>query len=375
MAVRLWLATRKGLLRYESAGAGQLGLGHVAFLGDPVSAVLVGPAPGTVYAALALGHFGAKLRRSLDDGRTWHDVAVPAYPEDASLPPNGFAAPGDPRSRERPAVLSEIWCLEGADPAEPDALWAGTIPGGLFRSRDAGQTWDLMRGLWDRPERVRWFGGGKDEPGIHSVCVDPRDPRRLVVGVSCGGVWSSDDGGETWQLASAGLRAAYTPPEFAHAGEVQDPHRVAMCAAAPDVLWCQHHNGMFHSTNRGESWREIVDVRPSTFGFAVAAHPHDPLTAWFVPAEKDECRVPVDGRLVVTRTRDGGQSFEALTRGLPPSGCFDLIYRHALAVDASGTRLAMGSTTGSLWVSDDGGESWQELSSHLPPIYAVRWSE
>jgi photosystem II stability/assembly factor-like uncharacterized protein len=104
----------------------------------------------------------------------------------------------------------------------------------------------------------------------------------------------------------------------------------------------------------------------------VAAHPHNPLTAWFVPAIKDEMRVPRDGSLAVTRTSDGGKSWQTFRAGLPQRDAFDLVYRHGLDVDDGGNRLAMGSTTGSLWTSEDAGESWQEINAHLPPIYAVQ---
>src|SRR5207253_438195 len=149
---------------------------------------------------------------------------------------------------------------------------------------------------------------------------------------------------------------------------IQDGHRMVQCPAQPDVLWVQHHNGIFRTTDGSKSWSEITDVQPSVFGFAVAVHPHDPETAWFVPAQKDETRVPVGGHVVVTRTRDGGKHFETLTKGLPHEHAYDLTYRHGLAVDDTGDRLAFGSTTGSLWISDNQGDSWQCLSSHLPPI-------
>ena len=72
-------------------------------------------------------------------------------------------------------------------------------------------------------------------------------------------------------------------------------------------------------------------MKPSTFGFAVAVHPRDPETAWFVPEIKDEKRIPREGKLVVTRTRDGGKTFEVLSNGLPQSHAYDVVYRHALA--------------------------------------------
>ena len=156
---------------------------------------------------------------------------------------------------------------------------------------------------------------------------------------------------------------------------VQDVHRLVQCRAAPDVLWAQHHNGVFRSTSGGGDWREVANVQPSVFGFAVAVHPREPGTAWFVPAVKDERRYPVDGHLVVARTRDGGRSFDVLRNGLPQADAYDLVYRHGLAIDGSGDRLAFGSTTGGLWTSDDQGDRWQQLSARLPPIHAVTFAD
>jgi hypothetical protein len=172
-------------------------------------------------------------------------------------------------------------------------------------------------------------------------------------------------------VGGSGMRAEFMPPERQFEPNVQDPHLVAQCAADPDVLWVQHHNGIFRSTDAAGSWTEIGGVKPSAFGFAVAAHPRDGDTAWFVPAVKDEKRYPADGRVVVNRTSDGGRTFQTLTRGLPQAHAYDLIYRHALDVDETGDRLVMGSTTGSLWISEDAGDSWQTVSSNLPPVYAA----
>ncbi|MGH7061149.1 MAG: WD40/YVTN/BNR-like repeat-containing protein, partial [Stellaceae bacterium] len=194
------------------------------------------------------------------------------------------------------------------------------------------------------------------------------------IGVSTAGVWTSHDGGASWQIINRGMYAEYMPPELRELPIAQDVHRLARCAAKPDTLWCQHHNGVFRSEDAGADWREITAIRPSKFGFAVAAHPHDPDIAWFVPAVKDERRIPSDGALVVARTRDGGASFEILRNGLPQRHAYDLVWRHALAVDETGDRLAFGSTSGGLWVSEDGGDSWTMPEMRLPPIAAVRFA-
>jgi hypothetical protein len=360
----LWVATRKGLFHLTSDTDWRVT--PPAFLGDPVTMVLDDPRDRTLYAALNLGHFGVKLHRSSDRGATWNEIAVPSY---AGLPEPAPAADGAPAAAP---TLKQLWALEPGGVDQPGRLWAGTLPGGLFRSDNGGAEWQLERALWDRPERANWFGGGYDWPGIHSIAVDPRNSRHVVIGVSCGGAWATEDDGASWETRAKGMFAEYMPPERRDDPTIQDPHRVVACHANPDVLWAQHHNGVFRSGNRGRQWEPIPAARPSVFGFAVAAHPRDPETAWFVPAVKDERRVPVDARLVVSRTRDGGRTFDVLDRGLPGIS-YDLVYRHALDVDRTGDVLAMGSTTGGLWLSSDGGESWRTISTSLPPVYAVRF--
>jgi len=170
------------------------------------------------------------------------------------------------------------------------------------------------------------------------------------------------------------MYAEYMPPELREEPIAQDVHRLARCAAHPEIVWCQHHNGVFRSEDSGATWRELTAIRPSKFGFAVAAHPRDPNTAWFVPAIKDERRIPVDGKVVVARTRDGGRSFTVLSKGLPQHHAYDLVWRHALAVDESGELLAFGSTSGGLWISEDCGDSWTMPEARLPPIATVRFS-
>jgi hypothetical protein len=266
-----------------------------------------------------------------------------------------------------------VWALETGGKDEPGVIWCGTIPGGLFRSSDHGTSWQMAQSLWEHPKRKMWMGGGADLPGLHSICVDPRNSRHVAVAVSTGGIWHTEDAGVTWTQRGQGMRADHVPPELTHDPIAQDVHCLVQCPAAPDRFWVQHHNGIFVSSDGARNFTEIKDAKPSVFGFGVVVHPRDPDTAWFVPEIKDEKRIPCDGRLVVTRTRDGGKTFDVLTRGLPQAHAYDVVYRHALALDAGGNRLAFGSTTGGLWVSENQGEEWHEVTHTLPPVYAVRF--
>jgi photosystem II stability/assembly factor-like uncharacterized protein len=362
---QLLVSTRKGLFTV-CRNTAHWEIATVDFLGDNVSITLFDQRDRRCYAALDHGHFGVKLHRSTATG--WEEIAAPSYPPQ----PNGYEE-YDMWGRPLKWSTARIWALEAGGPHEPGVLWCGTQPGGLFRSTDHGRSWEIVHSLWEHPKRKQWLGGGADLPGIHSICVDPRDSRRVCVAVSTGGIWFTEDGGDSWAQRGEGMRAEHVPPELTHDPIAQDVHCLVQCAAAPHRMWVQHHNGIFVSSDEGRTFTEVTDVEPSTFGFAVGVHPRDPDTAWFVPQIKDEKRIPSGGKLVVTRTRDGGRTFEILTNGLPQSHAYDVVYRHSLALDRSGDRLAFGSTTGGLWVTEDQGDSWACVTHTLPPVYAVRF--
>jgi hypothetical protein len=365
MSNRMLVSTRKGLFTVER-GRGGWKVKDEAFLGDNVTLALHDRRDGSSYAALNHGHFGVKLHRRDGKGK-WKEITTPAYPKK----PEGL---DDRDGWGKPVnwTTQMIWALEPGGADEPGVIWAGTMPGGLFRSKDRGKSFEMIRPLWDMPERNMWLGGGADIPGIHSICVDPRDSKTVRVAISCGGVWVTRDSGKTWAQSAHGMRFDQGPEGQADNPHTQDPHMMVQCQGSPDRFWVQHHCGVYQSRDNAKSWQP-VKIKPSAFGFGVAVHPKDPDTAWFVPGIKDEKRYPVDGRLVVTRTRDGGKSFKVLSKGLPKERSYDIVFRHALALDDTGERLAFGSTTGNLWVSEDQGDSWSTVSHTLPPVHAVRF--
>lgn len=366
MSNQILVSTRKGLFTVAREN-GTWRVAAADFLGDNVTLAMTDPRSGHSYAALDHGHFGVKVHRRTNGA--WSEIATPAYPPK----PEGLEEI-DMWGRPIQWTTNRIWALAAGGPDKPGRMWCGTLPGGLFRSDDHGESWQICETLWRDPKRVQWMGGGADLPGLHSICVDPRNSDHVCIGVSTGGLWFTDDGGATWSQRGEGMRAEHVPPELTHDPIAQDVHCLVQCAAEPDRMWVQHHNGIFVSSDAGRNFTEITDVRPSVFGFPVAVHPREPDTAWFVPEIKDERRIPVGGRLVVTRTRDGGKTFETLSRGLPQEHAYDVVYRHAFDIDASGERLVMGSTTGGLWISENQGDDWSMVSHTLPPVYATRFA-
>ncbi len=356
----LAIASRKGLLMMEPF-SGKILAHH--FAGEPVSQFLCDSRDGSWYACLNMGHFGSKLRRSTNQGASWQDIGCPAFP---IKPTNGFWA-----NDLTPWDLDHVFCLVPGLAHEPGVLWAGCMPAGLFRSRDYGQSWELMQSLWLDERREQWMGGGNDHPTMHSILVDPRDAGHLTVAISCGGIWSTLDAGIHWSLIGTGQRASFLPEALAGGENGQDPHRLLANQTQPDIHWIQHHCGIFVSHDASRHYQELKPPAGYEFGFALAVDPHNALTAWFVPAAGDSQRYPINRALAVMRTDDGGQSFQLYRSGLPQTDCFDLIYRHALVVDKTGQQLAMASTTGNLWFSVDKGETWRAVSGNLPPIAAL----
>ncbi|MGA1197470.1 MAG: WD40/YVTN/BNR-like repeat-containing protein, partial [Candidatus Latescibacterota bacterium] len=235
------IGTRKGLFIYEKQTQGWV-LAKKEFLGIPVNMVMADPRDKSLYAVLLHGHFGTKIHRSTDNGQTWAEIATPQYPSDL---PKEKRMSSEPEETWYQPKLEKIWSLTPGHASQPNVLWCGTIPGGLFKSTDKGNSWELITSLWDREERKQWFGGGEDYAGLHSICVHPTDPNDVIIGVSCGGAWHTPDGGQTWNVRSKGMFAEYMPPDQRDNPIFQDPHRIVQCLNNPDTLWTQHHNGGF----------------------------------------------------------------------------------------------------------------------------------
>lgn len=353
---RLLVGTQKGLVTF-GRGTEDWYCEKVDFVGLPVTMLFSDPRNGAWWLGLAHKHWGQKLHRSFDQGRSWEEVAVPRYPRGSEVRPG------------KAASLRQIWCMHHGGLDQPERLFIGTEPGGLFISENGGNQFELVQSLWEHPSRPdHWFGTGTDYPEIHSIVIDPRDSDHIYVAVSCAGVFETTDGGKSWTPRNQGLTAAYLPNPRVDVGH--DPHRLLLCASEPDVLWQQNHCGIFRSTDRGQSWNNVSDPEGlADYGFALAVDPNDPLRAWVIPASSDAMRVAPDLVLTVCVTEDGGKSWSALRNGLPKQYAFDLVFRHGLDI-RSGT-LAFGTNNGNVFLSEDFGQNWRQLSGNLARVNAV----
>jgi hypothetical protein len=253
----------------------------------------------------------------------------------------------------------------------PSRIWLGTDPGGLFLSEDNGSNFQLVESLWNHPTRKDgWFGGGRDQPGIHSIVVDPRNEERIHIGISCAGVFETEDSAKTWHIRNKGMWADFLPNPDAETG--YDPHILVAANSNPDILWQQNHCSIFRSADAAMNWEDIGQKEGTArFGFAIAVAEDDPNQAWVAPANSDMTRTAIKGALCICRTDDGGKTWKEQRKGLPQEGCFDIVYRHCLV--NSGDALAFGTTTGNLFFSPDRGESWQTINNYLPMIYSVQF--
>jgi photosystem II stability/assembly factor-like uncharacterized protein len=299
-------------------------------------------------------HWGAMLVRTDDFGRRWTEPleANVKFPAGSGL------------------ALRQIWQICPGLPEEPDTLYCGVEPAALFRSTDGGATWTVEEGLLDHPHRPRWQPGGGGLC-LHTIVLDPTRRDRQWVAISTGGVYRSDDGGQTWQSRNQGIRADFLPEKYPEFG--QCVHKMVQHPTRPQQLYLQNHGGLYRSDDGGDAWREIVRGVPSDFGFAMAIHPHEPDTVYVVPLESDRFRCTPEGKLRVYRTRNGGTSWQALTRGLPQRESHETVLRDALATDTMDPAgVYVGTRSGKLFASRDGGSSWQRLADGLPPVVCVK---
>lgn len=366
--LRLLVATRKGLFVLRAdASRRRFRLEGPHFLGHVVHHAVLDPRDRrTLLVASRTGHLGPTVFRTTDFGRTWAEAEVP---------------PRFPKAVEgaRARVVGHVFWLAPGHASEPGVWYAGTSPQALFRSEDGGRTWEGVRGFNDHPMYEKWTGGDQDGtpdgPQLHSILIDPRDRRRMYVGLSGGGVFTSDDAGASWRPLNRGSRAEFFPNPDVECG--QDPHRMALHPLRPDRLYQQSHCGIYRMDRPDDTWIRIGERMPKSvgdIGFPLVLHPRDPETVWVIPMDGSTVwpRVSPGGRPAVYVTRDAGARWTRLDRGLPRAQAWLTVKRQAFAGDPfEPVGLYFGTTSGAIWASRDAGARWTCITQHLPEIYAI----
>jgi photosystem II stability/assembly factor-like uncharacterized protein len=296
---------------------------------------------------------GPQVRRSDDLGSSWQET------------PNGAVRFPDGAD----AKVERIWQLVAG--AEDGVVYAGSEPGAVWKSTDRGETFALEQALWDHPHRPEWdagFGG----QAFHTILPHPSDPQSVTAALSTGGVYQTNDGGGSWQPRNQGIRAEFLPegqqyPEFG-----QCVHKVTRHPSRPERMFLQNHGGVYRSDDHGESWESIADGLPSTFGFAIVVHPHQPDTIYVFPIGGGDRRYPPDGKARVWRSRDAGGSWEELGKGLPDSFYVAVMRDAMCADDHDPAGIYFGARNGTVWGSTDEGDTWRQIVADLPDVMVVR---
>lgn len=353
----MMVGTRKGLwIGRADIDGGEWVWDEPRFLMEEVYSCMVDTRGGRTRLLVGSGspHWGPHVYRSDDLGETWQESPnVMVLPEEAGV------------------GVQQVWQLWPGGSAEPDVVYAGTQPSALFRSEDRGETFELVRSLWDHPHRPQW-GAGFGGQAIHTILPHPSDASRMVVAMSTGGVYRTEDGRESWAPANVGIAAGFMPegqqyPEFG-----QCVHKVTRHPDLPDRLYAQNHGGVYRSDDGADSWTAIGQTLPSDFGFPVVVHPGDPATLFVFPNGAGDTRFPPEAKARVWRSPDAGATWEELGAGLP-DGFYSSVLRDAMcADDADPAGLYLGTRAGNVFYSTDAGESWQEVVRHLPDVVVVR---
>ncbi|MGA8099093.1 MAG: hypothetical protein WB810_10580 [Candidatus Cybelea sp.] len=363
-SVRVLVGTRKGAFILESDGKrDNWTVDGPHFAGWEIYHVKGSPVdPNRLYASQSSSWFGQIVQRSDDGGKTWVPVG------------NRFVYDGTPGTHQwydgtpHPWEFARVWHFEPSL-TDSDTVYAGVEDAALFRSNDGAQTWEELAGLRTHATADSWQPGAGGMC-LHTVILDPADPKRIFVAISAAGAFRSDDAGATWRPVNRGLKSNGIPQQEAEVGHCV--HRIAMHPSNPSVLFMQKHWDVMRSDDAGDSWREVSGNLPTDFGFPIDVHAHEPETIYVVPIKSDSEHFPIDGRLRVYRSRTGGDEWEALTNGLPQENCYVNVLRDAMAVDTlDSCGIYFGTTGGQVYVSPDSGETWRAIVRDLPAVLSV----
>jgi photosystem II stability/assembly factor-like uncharacterized protein len=383
-SVRVLVGTKKGAFVLTSDGKREKwDVSGPHFAGWEIYHVKGSPVdPNRIYASQSSGWFGQIIQRSNDGGKTWEQPGTPKG--EATTTPDGMPKAESNKfvydtaktpltthqwydGTQHPWEFKRVWHLEPSL-SDPNTVYAGVEDAAMFRTTDGGKNWHEMPGLRQQ-QGEKWMPGAGGM-GLHTILIDPTDPKRIFIAISAAGCFRTDDGGNTWKPINRGLHSQYIPDPEAQIGHCV--HRIAQHASRPNTLFMQKHWDVMRTDDAGENWREVSGNLPSDFGFPIDVHAHEPETVYVVPIKSDSEHYPPEGKLRVYRSKTGGNEWEALTNGLPQSDCYVNILRDAMAVDQlDSCGIYFGTTGGQVYCSPDGGEKWAPIVRDLPAVLSV----
>ena len=334
------------------------------FAGWDVYHVNASPAdPDRLYASTSRGWFGQVIQRSDDGGKTWNAVGNEFHYEGATNTHKWYD------NSDHPYEFLRVWHLEPSL-TDPDTVYAGVEDAALFKTTNGGTSWEELSALRTHPTAPTWAPGAGGLC-LHTIILDPTNQDRIITAISSAGSFRSDDSGKTWNPINRGLRSSGIPDPDAEVGHCV--HHIAMHPSRPNTLFMQKHWDVMRSDDAGDSWREVSGDLPTDFGFAIDVHAHEPETIYVVPITSDSDHFVMDGKLRVYRSRNGGNEWEALTKGLPQEDCYVNVLRDAMAVDsAESCGIYFGTTGGQVYASADSGDSWNSIVRDLPAVLSVQ---
>ncbi len=362
--VRVLVGTRKGAFVLTSDGSRKSWkIEGPHFAGWEIYHVKGSPAnPERLYASQSSGWFGQVLQRSNDGGKSWEAAGNDFQYEGTTGTHTWYD--GSPH----PWEFKRVWHIEPSL-ADPEMIYAGVEDAALFASRDGGSTWAEMPSLRTHETAPSWAPGAGGLC-LHTIVIDPTNPARMFIAISAAGVFRSDDAGKSWQPANRGLRSNTMPDQDAEVGHCV--HRIAIHPSRPNTLFMQKHWDVMRSDDGAESWREISGNLPTDFGFVIDVNSNEPDTVYVVPITSDSHHFVSEGKLRVYRSKTGGDDWEALTRGLPQKDCYVNVLRDAMTVDQlDPCGVYFGTSGGQVYASADGGDSWNAIVRDLPPVLSV----
>jgi hypothetical protein len=384
-SVRVLAGTKKGAFiltadgsrkNWEISGPFFTGWEVYHMKGSPVD-------PNRIFASQTSGWFGQIIQRSSDGGKTWEtpgggpEKSPQGWPKGES---NKFVydtsdATGKPLTThqfydgtQHPWEFKRVWHLEPST-TNPDACYAGIEDAAIFLTTDGAHSWKELPGLRGHGTGPKWQPGAGGMC-LHTIIIDPKNPKRIYIAISAAGAFRTDDGGATWKPINRGLRSEFIPDPNAEVGHCV--HHIAFNASRPNTLFMQKHWDVMRSDDGGDNWKEVSGNLPTDFGFVIDVHAHEPETIYVVPIKSDSEHFPLDGKLRVYRSKTGGNEWQELAKGLPERHSYVNVLRDAMAVDSlDKCGVYFGTTGGQIFCSADSGDNWQAITEHLPPVLSV----